>query len=827
MTLKRLTVQGFRGFNEIRTIEFSPALTLVYGRNGTGKTSLGEALEWLLYGATTKRQRGDEISKREYRDTYRNVHFDGPGKPYVQVVVKATDGHERVLRRELNDDETSEVLVDGDACPDFSHLGVASPFDRPMILQHTLQDFIHMEPKSRYRALSAILGLDSLMMLRSHVDTLHGLGGYQRDKPGPAKDARASTEDLRMEASRHGEAAAFHERLTKLMEGEAGQLPAALAELRRLVAGALGEECPDDRLQAALRAEKARMQKAVLDWARYETRPVPQTAVAWAQGPPTEVLRKARELPVTTADRTRAGKPLTEKESSFYALALELRTEEDPQRCPLCGQPTLTPERVAELENAARSGAADHERLVGAQKTLAELRAGISELSDQWTKVLPVTPTEDVLSTLSSILPPETEQQAAVFSASARDLSTRQQQFEQALGRLDQSLHNVNLIIAGRGASLPPPSVEEHLRAVSDRLGSLLAAATTYSKAYASLSSPIERSLSSRQEVQYLDFLARAWDRRPEIEIAAEDRHIEARLLGFRRKLMDFIKNKQREVLAQKQNEIRHWYEALNPDEGVTFSEIQVATDALELIAESYGEQMKAAPNLSCSHLNCVGLAVYLACAAREDAPFHFLFIDDPVQSMDDDHTEAFKTTVLRNLLAGGRQVMLLTHLEHFTDGVDVLFRRQHDVYRLRFADYARDGPQIEPALPRLEQLLKYARGRMNASNDHYRALSVQDLRRFVERFIKDLYVRDTGTAVSARYENKPWSELRKLLPQCNSFDPSDEGRLENTYRFSSAHLHEDDSVPQSVPRPHQIKAHVDDMEAILVKYRAQLGLGA
>ena len=34
--------------------------------------------------------------------------------------------------------------------------------DRPLILQHTLQDFIFMKPKARYEVLSAMLGLEPL-----------------------------------------------------------------------------------------------------------------------------------------------------------------------------------------------------------------------------------------------------------------------------------------------------------------------------------------------------------------------------------------------------------------------------------------------------------------------------------------------------------------------------------------------------------------------------------------------------------------------------------------------------------------------------------------
>ena len=59
MRLRQLSVAGFRGFNSVRTIEFSDTLTLVSAPNSHGKTSITEALEFLLYGQTSKVESAD------------------------------------------------------------------------------------------------------------------------------------------------------------------------------------------------------------------------------------------------------------------------------------------------------------------------------------------------------------------------------------------------------------------------------------------------------------------------------------------------------------------------------------------------------------------------------------------------------------------------------------------------------------------------------------------------------------------------------------------------------------------------------------------------
>ena len=51
--LKEVTVEGFRGIGRPATLKLEPApgLTVVVGRNGSGKSSFAEGLELLMTGA--------------------------------------------------------------------------------------------------------------------------------------------------------------------------------------------------------------------------------------------------------------------------------------------------------------------------------------------------------------------------------------------------------------------------------------------------------------------------------------------------------------------------------------------------------------------------------------------------------------------------------------------------------------------------------------------------------------------------------------------------------------------------------------------------------
>lgn len=197
----------------------------------------------------------------------------------------------------------------------------------------------------------------------------------------------------------------------------------------------------------------------------------------------------------------------------------------------------------------------------------------------------------------------------------------------------------------------------------------------------------------------------------------------------------------------------------LNPVSDVAYDGMVPTTDNLELRARSYAKTMFAAPNLSASQLNCIGLAVYLARATRKGTPFKTLLIDDPVQSMDDEHTEAFKKQVIDKLLKDGYHIILLTHMQLLAGDVESLYRnRGAALYRM--SQYSRSVPVIDWKGPQLGRLLDSVRKNKDA-NEQYRKQATLDLRMFVERFAKDLFKAQTNGTISKRYEDRNWGDLK------------------------------------------------------------------
>ena len=131
--LVSLEVRGFRAFGtEARTMDLDASLVVVHAGNSQGKTSLAEALEFLISGRSSRR---DMLggAKAEYNDSLRNAHLpDDDTDVYVQAVVRDRSGASHQIRRELVSDFgqgtecESRLLVDGVEARDLASVGLAS-----------------------------------------------------------------------------------------------------------------------------------------------------------------------------------------------------------------------------------------------------------------------------------------------------------------------------------------------------------------------------------------------------------------------------------------------------------------------------------------------------------------------------------------------------------------------------------------------------------------------------------------------------------------------------------------------------------------------------
>ena len=817
MRLTSLSICGFRAFNDSLTLDLSDPIAVFEGPNGSGKTSIGEAMEWLLYGRTLKRTKGDALSKREYTGCYRNVHFSG-ATAYVEAEVEDSSGQPRRIRRELKADETSVLSVDGAAAPNLTEFGIDHMHDRPLILQHTLQDFIFMRPKARYEVLSAMLGLEPLIALRSAVEaakTTFGNRIPQRVSQARNKSALLVAE-LRQEQ-------VFVPIVTAI---ESGRLATARKHLVQVARGLDTSGAAQADLLSALKATKAAKERSQLDWGRFSARVIgssPQNqAVMLFSGLDAHIERirqHLRNAAVVTAPEQAPAREQNPQRRQFYDLGLHLVDSTHPATCPFCAAESLTPERLAALREAV---AETIEGQSAISKALAEVRALVTAVATQVGEVKMLVPTQPQATDVQKIQDIAGDS-ASAYLASSQQLSGHLERHGTAYAAFQESQKAVEEALSFGSVPAGANDLGEALARYKVEANALPAFINAYAATYSQLDPSIRAGLSSTADVKKIERTISALERWKDVQVSQAFRNVEKIFTDLVGDIRKFIKRKQKEVLATRDQEIKDWYAMLNPASDVAYDGMAPGTDNLELRARTYSKTMFAAPNLSTSQLNCVGIAIYLACATRKGTPFKTLLIDDPVQSMDDEHTEAFKKQVIERLLKYGYHVIVLTHMQLLANDVESLYRNRGAVL-YKMSHYSRSGPSIDWKGPQLVRLLESVR-RNKDGNEQYRQQATLNLRMFIERFAKDLYKAQTGGTISRRYEDRNWGELKDLLKRCRDFDAADEPRLEDTHTFTSRHLHTDDRMPQPVPSGSQITSHYSEMRGTLTRYKPILGI--
>ncbi len=166
--LKSVTVKGFRGIGPAARLELpaQPGLTVVVGRNGSGKSSFAEGLELLLTG-TTKRW---ESRTKNWSASWQSLHADGPTRVAAELVV-AGEGAPVALEQEwARGVPYTDATGRDDVSKELTARGWASAFKsfRPFLAYAELASMFD-KLTSLYEALSPILGLEDVDAVLARV----------------------------------------------------------------------------------------------------------------------------------------------------------------------------------------------------------------------------------------------------------------------------------------------------------------------------------------------------------------------------------------------------------------------------------------------------------------------------------------------------------------------------------------------------------------------------------------------------------------------------------------------------------------------------------
>ena len=325
--------------------------------------------------------------------------------------------------------------------------------------------------------------------------------------------------------------------------------------------------------------------------------------------------------------------------------------------------------------------------------------------------------------------------------------------------------------------------------------------------------------ISSNRAIAEIDAVGKALKAQAEMSILAAYDAVSSSSRTLMQKTEAYLQKKQSDLLDSRGKEIKAIYDQMNPGAQVRFEGMEPGNEQLRLHASSFGVRMSAAANLSECQLNCLGLSFWLVRATTTGSPFGFVLLDDPVQSMDDDHCEAFIGTVVPALCDGQKkQVIMLSHERKFIDRIRDLNKARNTVV-YHYDDYERAGPSITQQV-NLAVMLREVEG-LAKGNEANRSLAVDKLRKVGEQFIRELYVKEAGQPVPAQYDNAKPGELLELFRQIPSTLPDEYQRLKDTMDFASPAHHQ--AAGYVVPVTTNITPHTDRLRTLMKKYKLLL----
>lgn len=171
--LRSITVHGFRGIGPTATLGLNPGpgLTLVVGRNGSGKSSFAEAAEFALTGGN---RRWDGRSTA-WREGWRNLHEPDLARIEVELLTAGANTELTVATHwapgsELGEAHWTEQRGSARPVPvDPRSRRQRLDLYRPFLSYSELGALVDGKPSDLFDALHRLLGLDELAAAAEHI----------------------------------------------------------------------------------------------------------------------------------------------------------------------------------------------------------------------------------------------------------------------------------------------------------------------------------------------------------------------------------------------------------------------------------------------------------------------------------------------------------------------------------------------------------------------------------------------------------------------------------------------------------------------------------
>lgn len=634
--LQQLEVGPFRGFMRQERFDLSHDITLVYGANGTGKSSFCEALEVAMLGSITEAQ-AKRVDQRTYCNNARLRRHVAPR------LSSRAEGESQVVQPD--EGEYRFCFIEKNRIDDFARIAARTPGDQRQLI-------------------ATLFGVDQFSeFVRGFNPSLDQdlmLAGIQAAQLAQRRQQLANSEQM---------IAAYPQRIEALESREQ-----ALAQ--RIFPGATYQACVDWLLGTLQQEGRLPYVQGLLDANPPVIHEVTQIRL---QALLAEACRVQGLCHASSSQlAARAGEV---SYASLYKAVLDLA--DGATACPACGTALAA---VAQDPFAiARAGLEQLAQLAALQLEETRLRTQLSEavraLWDEMRRVVAAAEVAFPAELHASRLPP-------LPLTSVGDWLDAWIEGEQrawkALMRLAQVIEGSDAHAreahATRGALAQERDRLQQHQLEIERLRTMRMAA--------------DQELSvARQNVAQFEETNRDLILAVAAELPMVEHHqrIKAAYDGFLPEIQTYMAALPGVLLQGLGEQARHLYNAFNradpPGDLLHALWLPVAENGkieVEFVGEP-GVRYDALIVFSEGHIKCLGLAILLAKNIAQGCPV--VIFDDVVNAIDDDHRDGIWRTFFEDGLLDGKQVILTSHAEEFLHRIqqELGARRAAAIKRYKF----------------------------------------------------------------------------------------------------------------------------------------------
>lgn len=823
MRLVNLKGSFFRGFGNTPTISLDAPLVIIFGPNGSGKTSIAESLEWLFFGTTRRRIRA-EVDEVEYRGHLQNVACPDGCDPFVELEVRLDNGKIHRLRRVLHIEgvmERTTTYLDDIEVHNFSTIGLEnSEHFYPIVVQHNLQELILSTGTKRRQFISRLLGLGPLLAYDRALDS--AIDRFENSLPRDIYDKFSEFKRLRNSL---GQKAALEDIVNRWNSDDV-RYPSDWDQILQYIQTKL--EMP----AAAIDAIKAQASKNVDDAKKavFDINPF---------GPKKDFVDHSKKFDTeligfrTSFDHLRqATSNYASVRSTIYG---QLKFSLDPRRlklwreglvfidieaipdnqafqCPFCEEFTITKDKAKTIKGRLEATDQYSQTRKHLEETIESCKTHLVNIETTCEPFLTKKLDEESRNNLFKLLPTKGNE-IQEFSRSINGLYSQQDLLKTKLQEIRVGLDQLMAMLDD------PFKVTEVENLFQNAEKDLTTSTNTFKEAvkthyqnYELILRCLQPVLGSSELVQERQFIETLSNAQECVKVSSQILSTLKDLREARQAVRDYLKQQDISRIKDRGKDIGKWFNLLYgcSDQGVTFDSVDPSGTVMRILASIFGEKRHASTHMSQSQLNCLGLAMHIVGTTWQDSPFKFILFDDPIQSFDDDHIESFKSSLITKLIEEyQRQVIVMTHIEkQVADSIRNQHRHRNPIY-YHLSSYGRNGLTLRERVP-IKDELKVLQGQATASSDQIRMDCRRGIRILCEKIVKELYRHELRTEIPKEYQGSDvtWNQVKRLCLQIPSMTTQEITSLDDTCSFCDPE-HHDDTCSQA-PTQAQLTPHID-----------------